>query len=254
MIVRPETVGRLILHETDSTNAEAQRQAMAGERGPIWILAHRQTAARGRLGRVWESQVGNLAASLLLQVPGEPGPAASRLVQTAALAVADTCSVYRPASGADIEVAIKWPNDVLLCGKKVAGILIENLGPAPGPVTALTVVVGIGINLRHHPPAEDTRWPATSLSAEGLDPPEAVEVLDHLNDRVCAWLSESDDRRLAAWRAHLHGLGQRIEARLPGGTVPGIFDGVDADGQLVLRTPQGQRRIAAADIFFPETA
>ena len=238
---------RLILAETDSTNAEARRRAEAGGQGPLWLLAHRQTAGRGRDGRAWQSDAGNFAASLLLPFRGTPIEAASCLVQTAALATAEICDAC-----GDAQVSIKWPNDVLVNGKKAAGILIENLGPRAAPGT-LTVILGIGINLRHAPPADETRWPATSLFAEGLAPGAPEAVLDHLAQRVAHWLGADSQQRLAAWRQRLHGIGQPIEARLPGRSLHGIFDGVDASGLLVLRTPGGVERISAADVYFPET-
>ncbi|MEL6476825.1 MAG: biotin--[acetyl-CoA-carboxylase] ligase [Pseudomonadota bacterium] len=239
----PSGVARRILAETDSTNAEAARLAAAGATGPLWVMAERQTAGRGRQGRGWEMAPGNLAASFLTQFHGAPREAATSFVQAAGLAVADLCA---PAG----EVSLKWPNDVLLNGRKVAGILIENLGPGNGG--ALTVITGIGVNLRHAPPVEAQRWPATSMAEEGAAPPSAEAALTGLAIRLDHWLMSDPDTRHTAWRDRLHGIGQRIEARLPTTTLTGIFDGVDADGTLVLRTSTGQRRIAAADVFFAE--
>ncbi|MEM8699613.1 MAG: biotin--[acetyl-CoA-carboxylase] ligase [Pseudomonadota bacterium] len=239
----PEGVARHILAETDSTNAEAARMAATGATGPAWIMAKRQTAGRGRQGRGWSMEEGNLAASYLTRTRATPAEAATCFVQAAGLAVADLCA---PAGG----ITLKWPNDVLVNGRKVAGILIENLGP--GPDGALSVIVGIGINLRHAPPPEVQRWPATSLAAEGAVPPSPETALAILADRLSHWLAVPVEIRHGAWRDRLHGLGQRIEARLPNNTLTGVFDGVDADGSLVLRTPTGQRRIAAADVFFAE--
>lgn len=246
----PEGCGRILLEETDSTNAEAARMAGTGHTGPLWVLARRQTAGRGRQGRAWSSPDGNFAASYLAPFAGTPGGAATCFAQSAGLATAEICSSYPEAVDQDIATALKWPNDVLLNGRKVAGILIENLGP--GADGRQRIIVGIGINLRHHPPPVETRWPATNLVSEGQTPPDPEDVLPTLAKRLAYWLSLGSEMRLAAYRRNLAQLGCPIEARLLNETVTGTFEGVDDDGTLVLTTPNGQRRIAAADVYFPE--
>src|SRR5215469_2812357 len=141
---------RLIAHEVlGSTNAEALRLARQGERGPLWIAADRQTAGRGRRGRAWISPRGNLYASLLLT---EPAAAEhwSQLSFVAALAMHD--AVVEIAGDLKPLLTIKWPNDLLLAGAKLGGILIE----AESGISA--VVVGIGVNCASHP--ADTEFPA----------------------------------------------------------------------------------------------
>ena len=136
---------RLIERDTvGSTNTEALALAQAGERGPLWITARRQNAGRGRRGRVWVSEPGNLYASLLLSDPSPPDRAAE-LSFVAALAVHD--AVTSLIARAPARLSLKWPNDLLFDGKKFAGILIEGEGPA--------VVIGVGVNCAHHPKDTD---------------------------------------------------------------------------------------------------
>jgi len=242
----PEGTGRLIFDEIDSTNAEARRRAEAGVTGPIWILARRQLAGRGRLGRSWVSPEGNLSASYLRRFDGTAQDAATRFVQAMGIAVADLCAEAAP----EAAITLKWPNDVLANGSKVAGILIENLGVCHAG-GGIAVVAGAGVNLSHAPAPGETRWPATSLADEGARPPGPEDALDRLAAALPGWLLAPRPALLAAWRARLHGLGEPIEARLPDRRLEGIFDDVDEDGALVLRTAAGRRRVMAADVFFP---
>jgi len=240
----PAGYDRLILDKTDSTNEEARRRAPTA--APLWILARKQTAGRGRLGRDWSSPRGNLTATLLIgrdQAPGE----LAKLSFHASLAVADLLAHFAPGAG----VTLKWPNDALLNGSKAAGILLENFGSGGGHKANLAI--GIGINLAHHPDPAASRWPPTSLLAETGRAPGIEEALLVLADRLDHWLGVADFATVrAAWLARASHLGQPIEARLPDRTLTGVFEDVDAEGALVLRTPQGTRRIAAADIHFPE--
>ena len=244
----PTGYDRLILDETDSTNEEARRRAPAP--GPLWILARKQTAGRGRQGRDWSSPRGNLSATLLIGRDEAPGELA-KLSFHASLAVADLLAHFAPGA----EIATKWPNDTLLNGAKVAGILLENFGPGGGHKANLAI--GIGINLAHHPDPASSRWPPTSLVAETGRAPGIEEALLVLADHLDHWLGYSSGGAdfavvRAAWLARASHLGQRIEARLANQTLTGIFEDVDAEGALVLRTPNGTRRISAADIHFPE--
>src|SRR5262245_14857271 len=144
---------RLVSHELlASTNTEALTLARAGERGPLWVTAGRQSAGKGRRGRSWTSEPGNLFASLLLTEPAPPEHWAE-LSLVAALAIHDAIADLAPAARS--RLAIKWPNDLLLDGAKFAGILAEAEGT--------TVVVGIGLNCASHP--ADTDYPATNLAA-----------------------------------------------------------------------------------------
>jgi BirA family biotin operon repressor/biotin-[acetyl-CoA-carboxylase] ligase len=236
----PSGVGLRRYDSIDSTNEEARRQVATGERGPLWIVAREQTKGRGRRGRVWVSKSGNLFATLILSVP----PAASaQLGFAAALAVADTIASYAPG----MPVALKWPNDILLDGKKVGGILLETADHD-------TLAIGIGINLDHCP--EGTEFPATSLKLVTGSAPGVEVALAILAGRWCAWYevwrSKGFGGLRKSWLARAAGQGREIRARLHEGEMHGVFEGLDEDGALLLRRPEGAlMRITAADVFFP---
>lgn len=243
----------LILDETDSTNAEARRRAEAGEVGPLWIAARRQTAGRGRRGRKWESESGNLASTLLLLTRKSPAEAA-QLTFVAALAVADLLDHYVPPA----LVTIKWPNDVLLDGRKTSGILIES---GPAPAGGLWLAVGIGVNLSQAP--GDTERPATCI-AEHLNhdvasAPAVEAAAQGLAETFGVWLDRWTTLGfkpiLDAWTARTPGLHGPCTARLTNETLTGVADGVEADGSLRLKLPDGRLRvISAGDVFFGEAA
>ena len=231
---------RLIRHaELDSTSSEARRLAEAGEAGPVWIIADRQTAGRGRRGRAWETATGNLAATLLLR-PAVPPAIIGQLSFAAALAVAETASHFAPGAA----ITIKWPNDVLAQGRKLAGILLE-AGPN-------WLAIGIGINLAQFP--QGTEFPATSLAQLGIAPPSSAEALTILAARLAhwydAWMQDGFEPLRAAWLMRAQGLGGPIRARLPAETRIGVFDGIDQSGALLLNEQGQVRAIAAGEVFF----
>ena len=236
----------LALDEVDSTNAEARRRAEAGERGPLWITALRQTAGRGRRGRSWETGAGNLAATYLVQSAKPPGEAA-QISFVAALAVADLADAYAPPT----LVSLKWPNDPLIAGRKAAGILVES---GPHPAGGLWLAVGCGVNLATPPEASDR--PATAFADHmRRPPPKPPEALQRLAESFERWRAIWERLGFApiakAWTGRAHGLGQACTARLPSETVAGIAEGLDADGALRLRVASGAvRRITAGDVFF----
>jgi BirA family biotin operon repressor/biotin-[acetyl-CoA-carboxylase] ligase len=236
----------LALEEIDSTNAEARRRAEAGEAGPLWIAAQRQTAGRGRRGRAWETGAGNLAATYLFTT-AMPAARAAQISFVAALAVADTAGVFVPPS----LVSLKWPNDLLLGGVKAAGILVES-GSLPGG--ALWVAVGVGVNLASAPTASDR--PATTFAAHMRAPPPApLDALERLAEAMEHWRGVWEGTGFAAiaeaWTARAHGIGERCVANLATESVEGVAEGLDADGALLLRTADGAlRRITAGDVYF----
>lgn len=245
----PDGVARHVLGEVDSTNSEAQRLA-PGLTQPTWILARRQTSARGRRGRAWVSPEGNFAATLVMRPNGDPGKAALRSF-VAALALADALETV---CGPGATITLKWPNDVLLNGGKVAGILLESAG-AGGQVSHLAI--GIGVNLIAAPPkevVEEGALPPVSVQGEtGIRiPPE--EFLPFLAAAFARWEGQLStygfDPIRTAWLARAARLGQPIKARLPGETLEGTFETIADDGELVLATSQGKRHIPAADVFF----
>lgn len=240
------TVPILAFDDLDSTNAEAVRRAEAGEGGPLWITARRQSAGRGRRGRAWETGEGNLAATLLTTTDRPPAEAA-QISFVAALAVADLTRVYLPGA----HVTLKWPNDVLVDGRKVAGVLVESGRRADG---RLWLATGVGVNLADAPRIPDR--PATCFADHMIPPPPSpAEALDRLAIAFAHALSVWDDQGFPAiaraWTAQAHGLGQACVANLGAETVAGVAEGLEADGALRLRLADGEiRRITAGDVFF----
>ncbi|MDP3490114.1 MAG: biotin--[acetyl-CoA-carboxylase] ligase [Phenylobacterium sp.] len=232
--------------ELDSTNAEARRRAEAGESGPVWIAALRQTAGRGRRGRAWETGVGNLAATLLMTTD-RPAAEAAQLSFVAALAAADLADTCLPPG----LVSVKWPNDLLIAGRKAAGILVESGARLDG---RLWLAVGIGINLVSGPEAAE-RPSSTFAEHMAVDPPTPQAALGVLADSFETWRSAWSAQGFPAiaegWTHRAHGLGQACVARLPQETVEGVAEGMEPDGALRLRLADGQiRRITAGDVFF----
>jgi len=243
----PDGYGLIVFDEIDSTNEEARRRASAGTSGPLWILAHAQTAGRGRRGRSWVSPRGNLMTTLLLD-PGCAPSEAARLSFVAAVAVHDTLCSWVPAG----KVRLKWPNDALVDGQKIAGILLETASTGDGQDLSW-LAIGIGINLVHAP--ADVGYPATFVNAHGRAPDclEALETLAAAWDQRFRTLNEQGFAAIrSAWLARAAGLGAEIEVRLPSETIKGRFETLQDDGALELLLPDGQRRrVTAGEVFFP---
>ncbi len=221
----------------DSTNAEALRRMATGaaQPGDVFVAAT-QSAGRGRGGRSWHSAAGNLHASVVLPVAADRH--AGQLALVAGVAVHEALAALAP----ELVFTLKWPNDVLCRGRKVAGILIE---AGEGGF-----VVGIGVNLAAAPPASSVRLPATSVLAEGGGRVSPERMLDRLYPVLAAW-----HRRWAmvgfapvraAWQAHGLRRGEALSATTAAGAVDGLFDGLDGDGALTLIDAAGVRRIIAA--------
>ena len=246
----PPGVARYLHDSIDSTNEEAKRLLAVGQVGPLWIAARRQTAGKGRQGRSWSSQPGNLAATYLAPFAGGPADAAL-LSFVAALAVADTFDNLAPGQN----IALKWPNDVLLNGRKACGILLESFGNKDN---SLYLAIGIGLNLSHHPGPDSTNWPPTSIEDETGTAPEFGLSLNllalALSDRLQELSTQGFAATRQAWLGRAAHLGQDIQVRLPRETLTGRFAGLDTTGALVLEQPTGTRLIAAGDVFFPEAA
>ena len=238
----------MVLEEVDSTMAEAARRA-PDLTAPLWILAKHQTAAKGRRGRAWHMPEGNLAATLVLPKPGTALAAAQRSF-VAALALDD---LFRMQLSRD-RVTLKWPNDVLIDGRKAAGILLEAAGTGSGDPSHLAI--GIGVNLRAAPAPEVLEpgaLPPVALS-EVTTPMPVEQAFDWL-----AWYFEQFDSLFRkggfdpirkAWLDRAARLGQTITARTGQTEHRGIFDTIDTDGALVLLTPGGRTVIPAGDVFF----
>jgi len=244
MLNWPEGVGRRLYPELDSTNAEAVRLALTGERGPLWILTLKQTAGRGRRGRVWKDPAGNFSASLLMRPTGDAASAALRSF-IAALALRDALTACGVSPS---ELSLKWPNDVLLRERKLAGILLEG---APD-----YLCIGIGVNLVTAPFAQTLEVgalaPIALLDASIRVQPE--ELLDRLAQYFAEWDARYTTYGFApirtAWLSHAARLGTKITARLPDRTLAGIFETIDETGAIVLKTPAGRVVLSAAEIHF----
>jgi BirA family biotin operon repressor/biotin-[acetyl-CoA-carboxylase] ligase len=242
---------RLISHELlTSTNAEALALARAGERGPLWVTAGRQSAARGRRGRVWVSETGNLFASLLLTDP-PPADHWPEYSFVAALATHDAVSELAPSVRP--QLAIKWPNDLLLAGRKFAGILVEGEGDTGGE--GGVVAIGIGVNCTSHPAATD--YPATDLTAAGASV-SAQALFSSLSikmlGRLAQWNSGEHFSTIRAdWLARAAGLGEVVRVHLADRELAGRFETLDDAGRLVLALAEGGRQtIAAGDVVVLE--
>lgn len=226
--------------ETGSTNDDLRELAREGAAEGLWLRAERQTRGRGRQGRSWDSPAGNLHASTLVRMRGGDPPAASlALVAGVALwdALADELGDARG-------LRLKWPNDLLLDGAKLAGILLEREGDA--------VIVGCGANLAGHPERLDR--PATALAAR-IRPPAPDMFLQDLAAifarRLAEWRADGLDPIRAAWLDRAHPRGTELSIHEGNGApVAGRFEGLAADGALRLRLADGATRVIhAGDVF-----
>ncbi|MFN3273495.1 MAG: biotin--[acetyl-CoA-carboxylase] ligase [Paracoccus sp. (in: a-proteobacteria)] len=245
----PEGVARHVLDRVDSTNAEALRMAPHLS-GPTWIMARQQQAGRGRRGRAWTDPPGNFAASLLLRPEGTASDAAL-LSFVAALAVHDALHAL---CGPQLPLALKWPNDVLLNGGKLSGILLESTGGS-GQVAALAVGIGINLTTAPDPGAVEPQAlrPVSLLAETGLVVTQD-EMLEALAAGFDHWWRQMRSYGFApirtAWLARAAKLGETITARTGTAGITGRFDGIDDSGALILTTPRGRQAIPAADIHF----
>jgi len=245
----PDGYDRIVFDTIDSTNAEARRRVDTAL-GPCWFLAHAQTAGIGRRGREWSTQHGNFAATLL-QPLTLPLTQAALQSFTAALALRDA---FIAVGGEPDDFALKWPNDVLLKGGKVAGILLETLGVGPSHLC-----IGIGVNLAHAPSVtalEPTAIPPKTLAGDAGLNVTAEAFLNALaisfDTRQTQFQQGGFDAIRRDWLAYAVKLGEQINARTVTEEIKGRFETVDETGALVLHTPQGSRQITAAEIFFGE--
>ncbi|MBV1868250.1 MAG: biotin--[acetyl-CoA-carboxylase] ligase [Marinosulfonomonas sp.] len=245
----PSDVGRRVLPEIDSTNAQAARLA-PDLTGPEWILALKQTDGRARRGRGWVDPPGNFAATYVMRPNGPPDQMALRSF-VAALALYDACVA---ATGRAEGLALKWPNDVLLNGGKLAGILLESAGSG-GNIPYLAI--GFGVNLVAAPDAgsveQDATSPVSLLSQTGAKvTPE--DFLDLLAPAFAKWETQLTTYGFPpireAWLSRAARLGEVITARTGKTETTGTFETIDVSGQLVLSTAKGRQVIPAADIFF----
>jgi BirA family transcriptional regulator, biotin operon repressor / biotin---[acetyl-CoA-carboxylase] ligase len=261
-VVLPDYFQLITLESVDSTNEEIKRRAERGAADGTLVWAREQTSGRGRRGREWTSPRGNLYCSLLLR----PSCSASKATQlgfvTAAAvaeAITEALSNDAPTSDAptsdapsrDARVTCKWPNDVLVNGGKVAGILIES--SSAGGTALDWLAIGVGVNVASHPRLAESRFPATSLAVEGareVTPPKLLECYCRCLQR---WISTWHEHGFAAirdaWLHRAHGLHEPILVRLENETFEGVFAGMDQDGALVLEQNGVDRLVRVGDVF-----
>jgi BirA family transcriptional regulator, biotin operon repressor / biotin---[acetyl-CoA-carboxylase] ligase len=226
----------------DSTNEEAHRRALAGETDRLWIVAGEQTAGRGRRSRAWISLRGNLHASALLIDPCPPA-LAPQLGFVAGVALARAA---RDAGAAG--VGLKWPNDLMLNGAKCAGILVEGVGLAG---RRAAYAVGIGVNCARTP--EGLGYSTSRLTDARGQAVGASELFERLAQRFDEVLEvwrggQAFDRIRAAWLDCALGFGERVAIESGVGAREGVFEGIDADGRLLIRSRRGLESIEAADL------
>jgi BirA family biotin operon repressor/biotin-[acetyl-CoA-carboxylase] ligase len=226
--------------ETGSTNDDVASLAREGAPEGLWLRAERQSGGRGRQGRLWYSPPGNLYASTLVRLRSGDPPAPT-LALVAAVALHEVASDF-VAAGMPIE--IKWPNDLLVAGAKLSGILLERIGDA--------VVVGFGVNLADHP--DETPRPAINMGMLG-GAPDPARFLEALAASFARWLGRWRQEGLAPirerWLTAAHPPGTALSTHTASGAwVEGRFDGLDESGALKLRLPDGSSQtIHAGDVF-----
>ena len=220
-----------------STNDEARRLAHEGAPHGTVVHADEQTAGRGRLAHTWFSPAGNLYLSILLRT-GQPAARTPELSFLAALAVADTVEALLPRQ---TRAMLKWPNDVLINGAKIAGILLEQVDDA--------TVIGIGLNVLEAP--SNAAYKTTTVVANGgiasVDGARDI-LLERLGRHLAVWQADGFAPIREQWLGRSYPIGAAIKANSGGQPVAGHFAGLDEDGALLLDTSQGRQRIVAGDV------
>jgi BirA family biotin operon repressor/biotin-[acetyl-CoA-carboxylase] ligase len=226
--------------ETGSTNDDLASLARAGADEGVWLRAGRQSGGRGRQGREWHSPPGNLYASTLVRLrPGDPP--APTLALVAAVALHEVATAFAVAG---VKIEIKWPNDLLVAGAKLSGILLERIDDA--------IIVGFGVNLADHP--DEIARPAINMGMLG-GAPDPGRFLDALAAAFAGWVGRWRDEGLAPvrerWLAAAHPRGTPLSTHTASGAwIEGLFDGLDESGALRLRLADGSSHVVhAGDVF-----
>ncbi len=224
--------------------------ARAGAAGKLWLTAGRQVSGRGRQGRVWVSEPGNLYATALLVDPA-PVERISTLPFVAAVAMHAALAALPGMERHQLR--LKWPNDLLVNGSKISGILLESDRLRNG---GIAVACGFGVNIAHHP--EPALYTATDLTELGVKA-SPQDVFARLADSFEAVLKAWDHGRGFAairheWLSHAKGRGAKVQVNLAGSSAEGTFEDIDMDGCLLLRHRDGtKQKISAGDVFFPQS-
>lgn len=233
----------LFFDEIDSTSLEARRRIDRGDVDEVWIISNRQTAGYGRRGTAWDHLDGNLAATYLFS-PAAPPDRFPQLSFVAALALCDAISAFTNRG----TISLKWPNDVLVDGKKIAGLLLE-FYPLPGQSL---IALGCGVNITGHP--AQGAYEACHLSQFARAVPAALAMLEKIDACFYYLHREWADKGFApirrAWLDQAHGLGERIVVRLNDREEIGTFCDIDADGSLIVETDNGIKNYAAGTVFY----
>lgn len=237
-----ENVPVIQVETLESTNADLLARAQAGERGPLWLRADRQTSGRGRLGRRWSSPPGNLYASLLLHDPAEQ----RHLPQLAHVAAVALAEAVREVIGSEPTFHLKWPNDLLFDGAKVAGILVE-----VSRSSQTNCVIGWGVNCLSHPHGLPYGTSdLSSVAGRAVEPDIVFSALRRaLSVTVSTWNRGMNFEAIrASWLSHGLPLGTPMSAQQQVGRIDGVFAGLDHHGRLLLETLHGLVTIEAGDI------
>jgi len=234
------------LDSVDNTNEEAKRLADKGAQSGALVLAKTQTSGRGRRGRAWSSPVGNLYSSLLLR-PTCSLAEAARLTFLIAVAMAEAIETV---TGMQVRPDCKWPNDLMVNGRKICGILLESASNHLSSTDYL--VIGTGVNVAFYP--DDSERSATSLASLGA-PVSVHELVSVYVERIAYWLPIWEQQGFTpireAWLTRGYGIGEPVVARLTERELQGTFVGLDDDGSLILREGSGfEHRIGAGEVFF----
>jgi len=242
----PHGVEAHFYSECASTNAIAADYARSNSVSPVWIIAGKQTGGKGRKGRTWVSDEGNLYASLLFSPAIAPSDL-NALPFIIALAVRDTLIEL---GAAPMDVQCKWPNDILVKGRKICGILIESSARSASALDY--VIVGIGINLMHSP--ADAQFKATSLKdclGNRVSVQTALQILAaSVKRRLDIWNTQNFEPVRAEWTSCAWGLGEIRHINTAGEAFDAKLVGLDGQGGLLVQLKNGtQRQIVAADIF-----
>lgn len=210
---------------------------------PFAVRADVQTAGRGRLGNQWVSLTGNLFTSLCVDVGSVPAQRAGQYSFLAAVALMNTLAEYGVTGAQN-----KWPNDILVSGQKIAGILLESDIDAQGQINAL--IIGVGVNLAAAP---DGAISVRDITGASISPSDFLEkFIDKLQNQLDGIALNGFAAIRESWLSKAYGLGQKIRVRLPAETFYGEFLGLDDGGALLVR-PEGEtetRIIHSGEVFF----
>lgn len=236
-----------IFETLDSTSLEVKRRAKDMRTGARWLIALSQTAGYGRRGRAWAQQSGDFAGTLAFK-PDAPAASLGQLSFIAALSAGSALDEFVSPH----LISFKWPNDILLNGAKVAGLLLERIDEEQTPILS----IGIGINIVSAP--EETPYPTARLIDHASSPPEPARLVASIDAHF--WRYYDEWRRAGfeparrRWLERARGVGENIRVRLPNEELAGVFEGLDETGGLILRSEAGKRIIAAGEVYFEPRA